>query len=52
MSRGRLVLIVLCALAIGLAAGYLLRRTAPDSIEERARGAAERLKGAVERVTR
>ncbi len=52
MSRGRLLLVVIAALAIGVAAGYMLHRSEEPSIEERARGAVERLKGAIERVTK
>jgi Flp pilus assembly protein CpaB len=48
----RLVIAVAIALAAGLAAGYLYQQNRRPTIEERARGAAEQMKGAVEKLTK
>ncbi len=55
MSRSptvRLLLAVIAAALVGVLAGYLLRSSRSPSIEERARGAVEYMKGALERVTK
>ena len=48
----RLVIAVALALALGFATGYLYQRNRRPTIEERARGAAEQMKGAVEKLTK
>ncbi len=52
MTGPRLAFVIICALAIGLAAGYLLHHTTAPSLEDRARGMAEQLKRSIERWTR
>jgi len=48
----RLIVFVALAIAAGFAAGYAYRRHRQPTIEERARDAAEQMKGAVERLTK
>jgi uncharacterized protein HemX len=48
----RLVVLIALAIAVGFAAGYAYHRQRQPTIEERARNAAEQMKGAVERLTK
>ncbi len=51
MSKGRLLALFLAFLLLGIVAGWIFRRITHPTLEERAHGAADDLRGRVQKLT-